>query len=256
MSKSLVMGVVVLGVLVVGAQADLIVSKSVLDESNPQNATIYKDSADTVYQPANWKYRNEVRGENSSLARKAYYKFDLSGIPVGELVESASLTFYFQTSGSDASDTKVHGFGIYGVTAGDDAWTGNDITWNNTLSDGDFDYLGNVDLRYTVAAAKTTLLGTFTYTGRTTAGLEMTISGQDLVDFLNARSDATGYATFIITGYDGANMAAGVHYIATGNPAQASWTPTLKMVVPEPGTIALVAAGLAGIICRRKHGCR
>lgn len=249
----MIVGLAVFGMLATIVQAEVIVSKSLLNQDNPQNATIYKSSADTPYQPANWTWRNEVRGENTNLARKAYYKFDLSGVAEGQTVDSATLTFYFQTNGLDTGAAVVHGFGIYGITSGDDGWSGTDLTWNNSLAGGDYAYLGNVDHRSSVAGASTVLLGTFTHTGQTTAGLQMTVSGEALVNFLNTRSEATGLATFAIVGYDGVNEARSVHYIATGNPIQAGYAPTLTMTtVPEPTSIMLVAGGIAALVARKR----
>lgn len=240
--------------LATGVQAETIVSKSMMDIDNPSSGTINKASADAVYQPESWAWRNEVRGESYDSPRKAYYKFDLSGITEGQAVASAELTFYFQRDGLNTNSSTVHGFSIYGITAGDDGWSGSDITWNNTLEGGEYEYLGNHLGRHTVVEENTVLLGTFTHTGLTYKGLEMTISGEALAEFLSTRSEATGLATFIIVGHDGVNFANNVHYIATGNPGEAGYAPTLTMeTVPEPGTIALVAMGLTGAVLRRRR---
>ena len=114
--------------------------------------------------------------------RIAMVKVDASGI--SGAVASATLTVY-------DTDTKVHSLRVYGVkdSASFQNWTGGNTgsaTWNSVGNNGLFTPVADL---YALGDTNLTLLGSQALSGTNTSDTAVTVSGQALIDFLNADTD-------------------------------------------------------------------
>lgn len=120
--------------------------------------------------------------------RKGYLAFDLSAL-VGDRVTFARLALTLEPSGfgfaSRVPDCEFTVYGLINETLDD--WTASDLTWESAPA--------NLDGAAELDADRVKLLGRFTVARGQQHG-QVSIEGQQLVDFLN--SDTNGTATLII----------------------------------------------------------
>jgi hypothetical protein len=190
----------------------------------------------------------------------AYVRFDLSSIPSGANITSATLTFTYNGAGNGRTDVLNTGrFAAYGLldVAGNTAqnWSETSLTYatrgaeivamSNTIVDITTPRVANFDG-----------VGEFVAGGTgvgATVGLNTSIG---LVDFLQDRFEASlPAATFII---DFPTAEASGRGYGLGSREAASGFPTLSIeyaVIPEPGAVAALAgvAALGVAVIRRRR---
>lgn len=166
-----------------------------------------------------------------------YVRFDLSSLGLGTQIMDASLTFTKVTT-AERNDTLTSGrfraLGLLDVAGNTPQnWDELALTWNTKgaeyISENTYDATRVVDFDGTAGNEAVTT---------TTA----TISGLNLVSFLNNRLAADGLATFIVD-FASTENGRGYGLGTKENADQATW-PRLTVVVPEPGTIGLGLVGL------------
>lgn len=197
----------------------------------------------------------------------SYTQFDMSGLNVDE-ISDATLTLY--KVGNARNDTITNGrFTAWGLPAGD-GLTAQD--WHETEDFDPNDGFNGLDFRNVGADWLTTgnginqevlvsldpeggIGGTHPSANVTEVvdnGTGMiTLSGQGLVDFLNARADDNGYVTFITGITDTTGRGWG---IASKENADTALHPKLSLTysaVPEPASAAVVALGGTALLRRR-----
>lgn len=184
--------------------------------------------------------------------RKGWLRFDISGLPPAptgtagiETVELSLVVEGFSPLGATAADIDWD-FNIFGLddSNADVLWDEGSINWDNAPGN-DTGSAGGVN------PAETTFLGQFTLTGFGEAGALATLTGQELIDFLEA--DTNGMLTFIITRDTvefGSNSV--VHELIT---KEGSGAPFLKITydeIPEPASAMLLGLGGLALLRRRR----
>lgn len=192
-----------------------------------------------------------------------YIQFDLSGLNIDQ-ISSATLTVHKVASARN--DTIVNGrFAVHGLPS----QAGNTLQNWDELADFDpTDATNGLDFR-NVGADHTLNTGNgvnlanvinldaedganVTEVTNNTTGVA-TLTGQDLVNFLNSRVDDNGLVTFIF-GIEGVNTGQGWGYASKEN-ADANLHPQLDLEftqVPEPGSLALIGLGSLLALRRRR----
>jgi rhamnogalacturonan endolyase len=190
----------------------------------------------------------------------AYIRFDLSSLPVGAAIDSATFTVYYEPdSRADTITTgRFANFGLLDVSGNtpqdwDEATLaeGNEGqeygagTYATLTSDVTSGWLFNLDADNGANVTETI--------GGSAAGDPESLSGPDLVTFLNGQIADGGSAT-IISAIDAEN-GRGYGYASKDNSDSSLW-PTLNItytVVPEPSTLALFGLGLFGFVARLRR---
>lgn len=175
-----------------------------------------------------------------------YVRFDLSSLGLGTQIMDASLTFT-KVQTTERNDTLTAGrfraLGLLDVAGNTPQnWDELALTWNTKgleyVSENTYDATRVVDFDGTAGNEVVTT---------TTA----TISGPNLVSFLNNRLAADGLATFIV---DFATTESGRGYgLGSKENSDQATRPQLTVVVPEPTTIGLGLAGLVLLLSRRSR---
>lgn len=188
---------------------------------------------------------------SQSFTRKAYIRFDVSGLPLDNVVAaSLDLVVSGRSSGSSTqANYPVQIFGLADANAGNNWIEGNggadnlpvgEITWNNAPAN-------NTANNGLTAAA--TLLGGFTVPGTANPGDLFSFSNAALLNFLKADTD--GFVTFIVR-RNGGTSANNLSFASSENTAQSG--PRLNLVIiPEPATASLGLMGMAGLFLRRRR---
>ena len=203
---------------------------------------------------------------NSIVQRVPYIQFDMSGLNIDE-ISSATVTLTKADNGS-RNDTLVTGrLSLQGLLEIDgntlQAWdeteefvpgadpsvppNGLDFRnvgaeWDPSAPDGvDFSRLFNLD-------ADTGANVTEAVAGGTVA----TVTGIDLVTFLNSRADASGLVTFLLPFPDGTSDNRGLGYQSKEGAIAPTLTLTYTTAIPEP-TTAVALAGLGGLTLLRRR---
>lgn len=173
-----------------------------------------------------------------------YVRFDLSSLGPGAQLMDASLTFTKVTT-TERNDTltsaRFRALGLLDVPGNmPQDWGELTLTWNNKgaeyVSENTYDATRVVD--FDGAAGNEVVTGT-----------TATISGPNLVSFLNNRLAANGLATFIVdfaTSESGRGFGLG----SKENTDPSTW-PRLVVVIPEPSTFSLGVTVLALMALRR-----
>ena len=181
-----------------------------------------------------------------------YLRFDLSAYTATD-ISAATLTL--QTYGEKVHDSIVSGrFAVYGLAnvAGNTAqnWDESALTSGNAGDEWDLDSLFATSLgEGRVINLDADQGANVTEVVPNASSGTCTLSGADLVSFLQARANDDGLATFIITMKDSA-----VKYTGYGTKeADAAYQPALSLTVPEPATMILLGLGSL-LAVRRKRG--
>jgi len=198
----------------------------------------------------------------SGTTRRALIRFDLSSIPAGSRVVSASLDF-FVVRARDEHNTSLHrvlaAWGE-GASNGGDAGVGapaqpGDATWSHRVWPGTPWSQRGGDFVATVSAVRSVGFGPASYTFNSTPALVADVQG-----WLQNPASNHGW---ILIGDDQGNQNA--KRLASRQSGNASARPTLVLGVPPaeadngdiplpPWALALLAAGLAAGLARRHRG--
>ncbi|MEM6332058.1 MAG: DNRLRE domain-containing protein [Planctomycetota bacterium] len=184
-------------------------------------------------------------GNDLSFARKTYIRFDLTTItgPVAD----AELTLEFTFANTASGGLPINIYAINDGVAGEDNWSEAGLTWNNAPSNLTTGSTSQVAAG--VIAAETTLIDSITPTGPEIAGgATYVIDTAALLSALQA--DTNDAITFVITGNAGSNSPVRPLIASRENPGGGG--ASLAVVIPEPASLSLLAAGSLWMATRRR----
>lgn len=188
----------------------------------------------------------DVRGGNIDF--RGYLRFDLSSIPAGATIDSATLTLT-QVPGASRNDTATTGrFALYGLNAdaGNTAQNWDEATFvvDGKGSEDVATLTGVTDLDEDVAGITETVGG---------SPALFTISGAPLAAFLQGRYADGGLATFILSNDDATDRGFGIGSKENADPATHPLLTIDYTAIPEPSSLALLAVcgSLAAFSSRR-----
>lgn len=184
----------------------------------------------------------DVRGGNIDF--RGYLRFDLSSIPTGSTIDSATLMLT-QVAGASRNDTITTGrFALYGLNndAGNTPRNWDEATFEPALK-GTEDVTtltGVTDLDDNIAGITETVMGA------APAGV-VTVSGAPLASFLQTRFSDGGLATFILSNDDATDRGFGLGSKENADPATHPVLTIEYTPIPEPTSFVLLAmcGGLA-----------
>jgi hypothetical protein len=187
----------------------------------------------------------DVRGGDVDF--RGYLRFDLSSVPAGSTIDSATLVLT-KTTGASRNDGITNGrFALYGLN---DDGGNTPQNWDEATfvpaDKGTEDVptlTGVTDLDENVAGISETLSGGSTV---------ITITGAPLTSFLQSRFSDGGLATFILSNDDGTDRGFGLGTKENPDPLTHPVLTIEFTPIPEPGTLGMLALScMAAIIPRR-----
>ncbi|MCD4825726.1 MAG: DNRLRE domain-containing protein [Phycisphaerae bacterium] len=218
-SKTIIVGIVMLSLLAGPALAAIITIQP--------DAAAGKDTYVRISQPdTNFATDTTLRiqhGDDSNRYR-TYLQFDISGIPMGQTIDSATLSLYmFGGWGTATLDNNV-----YGVT---ESWGETGPTWNNP------------------PAWNTTVRATRQMTGTEAVGWkpwDITSLVQDWYD-----GTSTNYGMLI---YSPTYANSHTAFYSSDEATETTLRPKLDITyTPEPATMTLLGLGGIGLLIRRRR---
>jgi hypothetical protein len=184
----------------------------------------------------------DVRG--AAIDFRGYLRFDLSGVPAGSTINSATLVLT-QVSGASRNDTPTTGrFALYGLNnvAGNTPQNWDEATFVPAAK-GTEDVttlMGATDLDDNVTGITETVGGT---------PVKITVTGAPLANFLQTRFGDGGLATFILSNDDATDRGFGLGTKENPDPLAHPVLTIDFTPVPEPRTLGmLVLSCMAAII--------
>ncbi len=188
----------------------------------------------------------DVRG--AAIDFRGYLRFDLSSIPAGSTIDSATLVLN-QVPGASRNDDIVNArIAVYGLNnaAGNTPQNWDEATFEPSLK-GTEDVTtltGVADLDDNVAGVTETI-------GGVAGARTVTLAGEPLANFLQTRLGDGGLATFILSNDDATDRGFGFgskeNAVPTTHPALTiEYTP-----IPEPASLALLAMCSGLVILKR-----
>lgn len=228
-------------------------------------ATISLTSSNDTYLRNNFSHAANGVTDNMDFRYDftSYFQFDMSGLGGSVNITGATLTLHKIANVRNDSLTtgRAATYGLNNIAGNTEQnWDETAAGWSGvTGEDHGLDYrnVGNEWLSGTGAIAENlTVLdqdngANVTETANNTTGL-YTISGPDLVTFLNNRIADNGFVTFVVEATDTGGRGWGW---ATKEHADSALHPTLSItysVVPEPSAALLGGLGLVGLLRRRR----
>jgi hypothetical protein len=189
----------------------------------------------------------DVRG--AVLDFRGYLRFDLSALPAGATITSATLILT-QVPGASRNDTITSDrFALYGLdnVAGNTPQSWDEATFVQSLK-GTEDVAtltGVTDLDNNVAGISETAAGT------SPLGV-LTVSGAPLATFLQARFGDGALATFILSNDDATDRGYGLGTKENADPLTAPKLTIEYTAIPEPSMLALAACAALAVATRRR----
>ena len=188
----------------------------------------------------------------AGAGRVGYMRFDLSSLGDDITVESATLKLYKVTAPWGRSDTLVTGrIAVVGL---DDVDGNTEQNWDElalSSSNVGAEFLGSVS--NPIDSTLVTNLDAETganVTEAVSSYTEFTLTGDDLVSFLQGRADDTGLAT-LIASFPGTDFKG--YWLGSSEYSDSAYVPVLEVTyIPEPATMALIGLGCL-IASRKKH---
>ena len=172
-----------------------------------------------------------VKGLNGTTTRKGYIRFDLSGIPVADILDAEFKIAVFQNNsgGTDTTTRQPFTISMYGLNDGvGESWGESTINYSNAPAN----MTGNV------LTSDATLLGTFAVPA-VDPPVTLSFNPTNLSTFL--KNDTDGQVTFILLRDNNSST----HNLAFSSKETSGMAPTLLInTIPEPGTIGLAIVGL------------
>jgi PEP-CTERM motif len=198
-------------------------------------------------------------GQNGAGARnRALFKFDLSAVPQEAVIDSVTLSLYVNVQPPDAvgSDYYVHrvlvGWGEGNKTGnqGQPASIG-EVTWNSRAHEITpwFEPGGAPGTDYVATGSASQFINSVSFTAQWGSTAGMVADVQHWVD-----NPAQNFGWMLISDSEGTPYTA--KRFATREYTTESLRPSLTVqysVIPEPGTLALAAFGLAGWLAWRRR---
>jgi hypothetical protein len=190
----------------------------------------------------------DVRG--AAIDFRGYLRFDLSGIPAGSTINSATLVLT-QVTGASRNDTIVAGrLALYGLNndAGNTPQNWDEATFvpGAKGTEDVTTLMGVTDLDDNVAGI------TESFAGAAPATV-VTVTGSPLVSFLQSRFVDGGLASFILSNDDATDRGFGLGTKENSDPLTHPMLTIDYTPIPEPAAAALLALGLvaSATLCRR-----